>query len=420
MPYPPVKITQIHPHMKILNLIRIAWQALLRNKTRALLTMLGIIIGIGSVIAMVSIGQSSTKSINKELSATGTNQVMVMRASQRQGGVNIGSGNVQSLKVSDIDAILAGTPYISMASPVVNASAQVVYGANNWPATIRGTNTDYLEINKFKIASGSSFTEEEVRQSGKVCVIGKTVADNLFTNGENPLGKIIRLGKIPVKIIGILESKGQNQMGMDQDDVIIAPYTTIQKRVLAITHIHMISSSAVSEEATDLAVADIERILRKEHKIAAGDNDDFEVRTQKQMLEMMSSVTGMLTILLVAVAAISLLVGGIGIMNIMYVTVTERTREIGLRMAVGAKGRDILRQFLFESTIMSLAGGVLGLVFGTGLAYVVSHFLNWPFVVSVSTMFISFAVCAAIGMFFGWYPARKASRLDPITALRYE
>lgn len=406
--------------MKFVNLIKIAWQALMRNKTRALLTMLGIIIGIGSVIAMVSLGQSSTMGISEEISSMGTNTVMVMRASQTQGGVNVGSGNVQTLKVSDIEAIIAGSSYINMASPVVNASLQIVYGANNWPGSIRGVNEDYLEISKHNIASGSNITAEDVRTSAKVCVIGQTVADNLFKNDENPLGKVVRLGKIPVKIIGVLESKGQNQMGMDQDDVVILPYTTVQKRILAINYIHMISASAVSEEASDLAVEDIESILRRTHKIKAGEDDDFEVRTQKQMLDMMNSITGMLTILLAAIAAISLLVGGIGIMNIMYVTVTERTREIGLRMAVGAKNRDILRQFLFESTIMSLIGGIIGMLFGMGLAYAVSTLLGWSFVLSILTMAVSFVVCAAIGMFFGWYPARKASNLDPITALRYE
>jgi putative ABC transport system permease protein len=406
--------------MKFLNLIKIAWQALLRNKTRALLTMLGIIIGIGSVIAMVSLGQSSTKGISSEISSMGTNVVMVMRASQSQGGVNIGSGNVQTLKASDVEAIVLGTPNISMASPVVNTSKQIVYGANNWPGAVSGVNEDYLDINKYEIASGSNITAENVRNSAKVCVIGQTVADNLFKEGENPLGKVIRLGRIPVKVIGVLKSKGQNMMGMDQDDVVIMPYTTVQKRMLAINYIHMISASAESEEVSELAVADIGTILRKTHKIKAGDADDFEVRAQQQMLDMLSSVTDMLTILLAAIAAISLLVGGIGIMNIMYVTVTERTREIGLRMAVGARNKDILKQFLFESSIMSLAGGIIGMIFGVGLSFAVSTLLGWIFVLNIPTMAVSFVVCAAIGMFFGWYPARKASNLDPINALRYE
>ena len=406
--------------MNYLNLIRISWKALMRNKTRALLTMLGIIIGIGSVIAMVSLGQSSTMGITDEISSMGTNTVMITRASQTQGGVNIGSESVQNLKLSDVDAIVKGSSYISMATPVVNAAQQIVYGSNNWPGSIRGANEDYLAINKFEIASGSNITTEDVRNSAKVCVIGQTVVDNLFANGENPLGKVIRLGKIPVKVIGVLESKGQNQMGMDQDDIVIMPYTTVQKRMLAINYLHMISASAVSEDASALAVADIESILRRTHKIKTGEEDDFEVRTQQQILDMLSSITGMLTILLAAIAAISLLVGGIGIMNIMYVTVTERTREIGLRMAVGAKNGDILRQFLFESTMLSIAGGIVGMIFGVGLSYIVSSLLGWTFVLSIPTMGISFVVCAAIGMFFGWYPARKASNLDPINALRYE
>ncbi|MCK9292202.1 MAG: ABC transporter permease [Bacteroidales bacterium] len=406
--------------MKVINLIRISWKALLRNKTRALLTMLGIIIGIGSVIAMVSLGQSSTKSISAEISSMGTNVIMVMRASQTQGGINIGSGSVQTLTSSDIEAIRAGSSHISKASPVVNSSQQAVYGANNWPGSIRGVNEDYLSINNFEIASGTNFTAEDVKTSEKVCLIGKTVVDNLFDDGENPLGKVIRLGKIPVKIVGVLKSKGQNQMGMDQDDIILMPYTTVQKRMLAINYIHMISASAIAEEASDLAVADIESILRRTHKIKEGADDDFEVRTQQQILDMLSSVTGMLTLLLAAIAAISLLVGGIGIMNIMYVTVTERTREIGLRMAVGARNNDILKQFLFESSIMSLAGGMIGMAFGIGLSYIASYFLGWPFVLNLITMGISFFVCAAIGIFFGWYPARKASNLDPINALRYE
>lgn len=406
--------------MKIKNLIKIAWSALMRNKTRALLTMLGIIIGISSVIAMVSIGESSTRGINDEISSMGTNMIMVMRNSQRKGGVNVGSGNVQTMKVSDADAIRNEAKYVSMVSPSVSTAGQLVYGSNNWPGTIQGGNEDYLEISKHVIASGSGFTEIDVKNSSKVCVIGKTVADNLFPDGENPLGKIIRFGKIPLKVIGVLESKGQNMMGGDQDDVVIAPYTTVQRRILSLNYIHMIMASAQSEEVAELATAEIENIMRKQHKIKPGQEDDFQVHTQQQMLDMMGSITGMLTILLAAVAAISLVVGGIGIMNIMYVTVTERTREIGLRRSVGAKNKDILKQFLYESTILSLIGGVIGMILGLALAYVASSLLGWPFVVSISTVCISFVVCAAIGMFFGWYPARKAASLDPINALRYE
>lgn len=406
--------------MKIANLLKIAWSALMRNKTRSLLTMLGIIIGISSVIAMVSIGQSSTKSIGGELSSMGTNLIMVMRASQRQGGVNIGSGNVQSLKVSDVDAIRERAKNVSMVSPSVSSSGQIIYGSNNWPGSIQGGNADYLEIRKYEIASGSNFTATDVTNSAKVCIVGQTIVDKIFPDGENPIGKVIRFGKIPLKIIGVLESKGQNQMGQDQDDVIIAPYTTVQKRILSINYIHMIMASAASEEVAELAAAEVETIVRQQHKIKLGAENDFEVRTQQEMLNTMNSITSMLTILLAAVAAISLVVGGIGIMNIMYVTVTERTREIGLRRSVGAKNKDILRQFLYESTILSLIGGIIGIFFGLALAYLASSLLGWPYVVSVSTMLLSFVVCAAIGMFFGWYPARKAAALDPINALRYE
>lgn len=406
--------------MNIADLIKISWRALLRNKTRALLTMLGIIIGIGSVIGMVSIGQSSSQSINDQISEMGTNLIMVMRKAERSGGVNIGSDSVQTMRASDADAILAGSKNVIMASPMVASAGQIVYGSQNWPGSIQGGNSSYLAINKRNISSGANFTENDVKQAAKVCLIGTTVRDNIFPNGENPLGKIIRFGKIPMKIIGVLESKGQNQMGQDQDDIVIAPYTTVQKRMLAVNYVHMIFASAASEDVAYAAVSDIENILRKEHRIKAGKDNDFEVRTQQQILEIMGSITGILTLLLTAVAAISLLVGGIGIMNIMYVTVTERTREIGLRMAVGGKNSDILMQFLAESTILSMAGGIMGIFLGVGLAFGASYALNWPFIVSLGSVAISFLVCALIGIFFGWYPARKAANLDPINALRYE
>lgn len=406
--------------MNFKKLFSIAWRALLRNKTRSLLTMLGIIIGIGSVIGMVGIGQSSSEGIGGEISDMGTNMIYVTRASETQGGVNVGSANVQTLKESDVEAILKGSHNIAMASPSVSAAGQLVYGANNWPGSLQGVNADYLAIRKYNIASGSNITERDVETAAKVCIIGKTVADNLFPDGEDPLGKVIRFKKIPLKVIGVLESKGQNMMGSDQDDVVIAPYTTVQKRVLAINYLHMIIASSKSEEVAQQAADDIQVILHERHKIQPGAEDDFEVFTQQQMLDMMNNVTGILTILLTAIAAISLLVGGIGIMNIMYVTVTERTREIGLRMAVGAKNRNILLQFLTESTILSLIGGVIGLLLGLALSFAAASILNWPFIFSTAAAVVSFIVCAAIGIFFGWYPARKASNLDPINALRYE
>lgn len=385
-----------------------------------MLTMLGVIIGIASVIAMVSLGQSSSMSINDQISSMGTNLIMVMRNNQRQGGVNIGSGSVQSLKEADVEAIREKAKYISMVTPLVTASGQLVYGANNWPGSIQGANEEYLDIRRYEIASGTNFTKEDIYDAAKVCLVGQTVVENLFTNGEDPIGKNIRFGRIPFKIIGVLEPKGQNQMGQDQDDVIIAPFTTVQKRILAINYIHMINASAASEEVATLATQEVEEILRVQHKIKAGEEDDFRVRTQQEMLDMMSSVSGFLTVLLAAIASISLVVGGIGIMNIMYVTVTERTKEIGLRMSIGAKNRDILLQFLLESTILSLIGGIIGIIFGLLLSYVVSSFLNWPVVISTTAIVVAFLVCTVIGVFFGWYPAKKAASLDPINALRYE
>ena len=406
--------------MRLFNLLKIAYQALLRNKTRALLTMLGIIIGISSVIAMVGLGQSSSKSINDQISTMGTNLIMVMRASQRQGGVNIGSGNLQTLVVKDVDAIIDKAKHVAMATPIVSAGGQLVNGSNNWPATIQGGNANLLAIRKFELASGMNFTEQDIKTAAKVCIVGTTIVKNLFPEGENPIGKSIRLGNIPLRIIGVLESKGQNQMGQDQDDIVMTPYTTVQKRLLAINYIHMIMASAGSEEVATLATNEIETILREQHKLRPDQQNDFDVRTQQELLTMMSSISEFLTVLLAAIASISLVVGGIGIMNIMYVTVTERTKEIGLRMSIGAHNKDILMQFLCESTILSLIGGIIGIIFGLVLSYVASTALGWPFIVSTPAVGLSFVVCAATGIFFGWYPAKKAASLDPINALRYE
>ena len=406
--------------MNFFNLLKIAYIAIVRNKMRAGLTMLGIVIGIASVIAMVSIGQSSSVSINEQISQTGTNMVMVMRNFMRQGGVNIGSGSVQTLIVKDADAIREKVPHVEAVSPVVQASGQLVYGSNNWPGSIQGGDVSYFSIRKYEVARGIQYTEEDVHSAAKVCLLGKTVIDNLFPNGEDPLGKTIRFGKIPFKIIGTLESKGQNAMGQDQDDIVLAPYTTVQKRILAIPYINSIVMSADIESNVQSVMDDVTALLRARHKIREGAQDDFMVRSQQEMLQMMDSVTGFLTILLAFIASISLIVGGIGIMNIMYVTVTERIKEIGLRMSIGAKNRDILLQFLAESTILSLIGGVIGIIFGLSISFLISNLLHWPYIVSIPAVAASFLVCAATGIFFGWYPAKKAASLDPINALRYE
>ena len=382
--------------------------------------MLGIIIGIASVIAMVSLGQSSSLSINQQISQTGTNMVMVMRNFMRQGGVNIGAGSVQTLVVKDVEAIKEKVPHVEAASAVVQSSGQLVYGANNWPGNIQGGDVSFFSIRKYDVARGIEYTEEDVRAAAKVCLIGQTVIDNLFPTGEDPLGKTIRFGKIPFKIIGTLEEKGPNAMGQDQDDIVLAPYTTVQKRILAIPYINSIIISADNESNIQSVMDDVTTLLRARHKIREGAQDDFMVRSQQEMLQMMDSIMGFLTVLLSAIASISLIVGGIGIMNIMYVTVTERTKEIGLRMAIGAKNRDILLQFLTESTILSLIGGIIGIILGLGLSFLASNLLKWPYIVSVPAVAGSFLVCAATGIFFGWYPAKKASSLDPINALRYE
>ena len=406
--------------MNFFNLLKIAFRALIRNKTRSALTMLGIIIGIASVIAMVSLGQSSSLSINEQISQMGTNMVTVMRNFMRQGGVNIGSGSMQTLVVKDAEAIRETVPHVAAVSPLVTASGQLVYGSNNWPGSVRGGDISIFSIQKYEVARGITYTESDVRSAAKVCLLGQTVIDNLFTNGEDPLGKTVRFGKIPFKVIGTLASKGQNSMGQDQDDIIIAPFTTVQKRILAVPYIHQIVISADEESSVPGVMADVTTLLRAQHKIRPGAQNDFMVRSQQEMLQMMDSVTGFLTVLLAAIASISLIVGGIGIMNIMYVTVTERIKEIGLRMAIGAKNRDILLQFLTESTILSLIGGIIGIILGLLLSYIASSLLHWPYIVSVPAVAGSFLVCAATGIFFVWYPAQKAASLDPITALRYE
>lgn len=406
--------------MRLLNLIKIAFKAIVLNKMRTLLTMLGIIIGVASVIAMLAIGEGSKESIRSTISSMGSNMITVRPGSDVRGGVRQDRSAMETLTLSDYKAIEQQASLISYITPLVNGGGQVINGSNNWPSTIYGVNPDYLNIKVVDLQSGSMFTDAEVQSASKVALLGQTVVDNIFPDGEDPVGKMIRFNSIPFKVIGVLEEKGENTFGQDQDDVVIAPYTTVQKRILAIDHINQIIASATSEEDAPDAVTEVSDILRSQHKLADGVEDDFHVRSMEELISTFSSTSEMLTILLVAVAGISLLIGGIGIMNIMYVSVKERTKEIGLRMAVGGKGSDILMQFLIEAILISITGGLLGVILGLGSTVFIEKFLHWPTSVALYSIIISFAVCAITGIFFGWYPARKASALDPITALRYE
>ena len=402
------------------NLIKIAVRALANNKLRGFLTMLGIIIGVASVITMLAVGQGSKRSIQAQISEMGSNMIMIHPGADVRGGVRQDASAMETLKLQDYEDIVDETRFVSAVSPSVNSSGQAIYGANNAPTTVYGISPDYLEIRRYKVEDGDMFTEQDIQTAAKVCVVGKTVVDNLFPDGGNPVGKVIRFQKLPFRIVGVLESKGYNSMGMDQDDLILAPYTTIQKKVLAITHLQGITCSALKEEYTDQAIDEISEILRRNHKLKESDDDDFTIRSQQELSTMLTSTTDMMTVLLAAVAGISLLVGGIGIMNIMYVSVTERTREIGLRMSIGAKGIDILAQFLIESILISVTGGLIGVVFGVGAALVVNGVAHFPIYIQPWSVILSFAVCTVTGVFFGWYPAKKAAQLDPIEAIRYE
>jgi len=407
--------------MKLINLIRIALRALQRNKLRAFLTMLGIIIGVASVIAMVAIGQGSKQSIQDQLSSMGSNMITIRPSSNQTvgGGARLDATGLQSLTLDDVKAIQKQATYISAVSPAVQSKGQAINGALNWPTTIQGVSPEYLSIRNWPLKDGISFTQEDVNTANKVCLIGQTVVENIF-GSEDPVGKIIRFNKIPFKVIGVLGEKGENAFGQDQDDIIIAPYTTVQKRILAIPYIQNIYASAINEGSSAQATEEVSNILRTSHKLKATDEDDFMVRTQAELISTFSSTSQLLTVLLAAIAGISLIVGGIGIMNIMYVSVTERTKEIGLRMSIGAQGTDILFQFLIEAILISITGGIIGVILGITASRLVTLFLSWPTLVSQSSIMLSFMVCAITGVFFGYYPAQKASRLDPIEALRYE
>ncbi|MCM1110259.1 MAG: ABC transporter permease [Clostridium sp.] len=405
--------------MKFANLIKIALKALNNNKLRCFLTMLGIIIGVASVITMLAIGQGSKDSIKAQISEMGSNMIMIHPGNMQRGGVRQSADAMQTLKVSDYESLI-GLDGVASVSPSVNYGGQLVVGNNNWPSTVYGVTPDYLDIRKLKVKEGAMFSEQDIKTAAKVCIIGKTVADNLFPDGTDPIGKVIRCGTIPLTVIGVLESKGTNSMGMDQDDVVISPYTTVMKRMLAIDYIQGIFASAVDENQTNETIDEITDVLRVNHRLKDDAEDDFTIRSQQELSEMMNSTSDMMTVLLACIAGISLLVGGIGIMNIMYVSVTERTREIGLRMSIGARGIDILSQFLIEAVIISVTGGVIGIILGVVASWLVTLIANWPVSIQMFSVVLSFVVCTVTGIFFGWYPAQKASNLDPIEALRYE
>ena len=402
------------------NLFKIALRALANNKLRAFLTMLGIIIGVASVIAMLAIGQGSKRSIQQQISEMGSNMIMIHPGAEMRGGVRQDPSAMQTLKLENYEKLSEECTYLSGISPNVSSSGQLVAGSNNYPSSVSGVSIDYLNIRQLSVEQGEMFSENDIRTAAKVCVIGKTIVDNLFPDGSDPIGKVIRCNQIPMRVVGVLKSKGYNSMGQDQDDVVLAPYTTVMKRLLAQTYLGGIFASALTEDMTEEAVEEITSILRREHKLKATDDDDFTIRTQQELSSMLNTTTDLMTTLLACIAGISLVVGGIGIMNIMYVSVTERTREIGLRMSVGARGVDILSQFLIEAILISITGGVIGVIIGCGASFMIKSITHWPVFIQPWSVLLSFAVCTITGVFFGWYPAKKAADLDPIDAIRYE
>lgn len=412
--------------MNYQNLFKIAIRAIAANKMRSFLTALGIIIGIAAVITMLAIGQGSKASIKANIAEMGSNMIMISPGADMRGGVRQDASSMETLKQADYQSIKEDCNYISAISPTVNSSGQWIYGNNNTQSSIYGVNQDYLSIRQLKVADGEMFTDTDIKAAAKVCILGQTVVDYLFPDGSDPIGKVVRFNSIPFRVIGVLQKKGYNSMGMDQDDLVLAPYTTVMKRILAQTYLGGIVCSAITEEASQPAQDQISKILRRNHKLkdatetTEADEDDFNIRSQEEISSMMNSTMSTITILLGSVAGISLLVGGIGIMNIMYVSVTERTREIGLRMSVGARGIDILNQFLIEAILLSVTGGIIGVILGVSLSLSLNAFLHIATQIEPWSIIMSFAVCTFTGVFFGWYPAKKAARLDPIEAIRYE
>jgi len=407
--------------MNLMGTFKLALRALARNKMRSALTMLGIIIGVGSVIAMVGIGQGASASIQTQISALGNNMLYISAGSTNTGGMRGGSGSGTTLTVEDVEAIANEVPSVRAASPNVRANGQLIFGNQNWSASggIIGVGDRFPEIRGWQVASGDFFAEVDVKAAARVAVLGKTVADNLFA-GMDPIGQTLRIRNLPFRVIGVLSTKGQNQFGQDQDDTVIIPYTTAQKKLLSITHVPMAMVSAVSPDATFTAERQIAELLRQRHRLAPNEENDFTIRNLTDIAETANASSRIMTTLLASIAGVSLLVGGIGIMNIMLVSVTERTREIGIRMAIGARSRVIRRQFLIESITISIVGGIIGVVLGAATSIGIGVFLNWPTLLSPASILISVIFSVLVGVAFGYYPARKAAALDPIDALRYE
>ena len=406
--------------MNFINLFKVALRAVASNKFRSFLSMLGIIIGVAAVIIMMAIGQGSKESVRENISQMGTNMIMVRPGSDQRGGVRLDPSEMQTLKIEDYEAIVSEKRFITYVSPEVSTSGQVIYGSKNTSSSMYGESLDYLDIKKWEIKDGDAFTDEDVRKAAKVCVVGTTIVKELFGDADaDCIGRTIRFKSIPFRIVGVLKSKGYNNWGMDQDNVLLAPYTTVMKRLLAQTFFNSINCSAITEELTDEAISELTSILRSSHKLKETDSDNFTIRSQQEMMETMSSTMDTITIILVVAAAFSLLVAGIGIMNIMLVSVTDRTREIGLRMSVGARSVDISNQFLIESVMISLTGGVIGIIVGW-LGTLLCGQFGLPTSIPMWSIFVSFAVCTVIGIGFGYIPASKAANLDPIEAIRYE
>ena len=405
--------------MKILNILLSAFRALQRNKLRSFLTMLGIIIGVGAVIAMLAIGQGAEYSVKEQIAALGTNVLMVFPGAQQQGGVRSAAGSAVTLTEEDAQAIESDCQAVQYLSPGAMAFGQIITGNLNWSGLIQGVGVDYLEIREWPLAYGEFFTDQDVKAATKVCILGKTVADNLFPD-TSPVDQMVRIRNVPFKVVGVLTAKGQNAMGQDQDDVILAPYTTVIRRLSHWPNLRYILVSATSLSEMNTAQSQITELLRMRHKIQPFDPDDFTIRNQTDLANTATATTQVLTVLLASIASVSLLVGGIGIMNIMLVSVTERTREIGIRMSIGARSRDILTQFLIEALVLSLLGGIVGIILGIVGSSVISNIAKWPTIVTAFSIILSFGFSIAIGIFFGYYPARKAAMLNPIDALRYE